>query len=87
MLEEMNYDRRLFLSNAAMTVAAFGLSKFGSAHAQSANNKPADTTKVRPAKKFSGKYSHRTIKGGIGHNLPQEAPQSFAKAVIEVDGY
>jgi len=39
------------------------------------------------AKKFLGKYSHRTIKGGIGHNLPQEAPQEFAKAVIEVDGY
>jgi pimeloyl-ACP methyl ester carboxylesterase len=39
------------------------------------------------AKKFSGKYSHRTIKGGIGHNLPQEAPQSFAEAVIEVNGY
>jgi pimeloyl-ACP methyl ester carboxylesterase len=39
------------------------------------------------AKKFSGKYSHRTISGGIGHNLPQEAPQAFAKAVVEVDGY
>ena len=39
------------------------------------------------AKKFSGKYSHRTIKGGIGHNLPQEAPQAFAKAVVDVDGY
>ncbi|MEH2027059.1 alpha/beta fold hydrolase [Nostoc sp.] len=39
------------------------------------------------AKKFSGKYSHRTIKGGIGHNLPQEAPQAFARAVVEVDGY
>lgn len=39
------------------------------------------------AKKFSGKYSHRVIKGGIGHNLPQEAPREFAKAVIEVDGY
>ena len=36
------------------------------------------------AKKFSGKYAHRTIKGGIGHNLPQEAPQDFADAVIEV---
>jgi pimeloyl-ACP methyl ester carboxylesterase len=35
------------------------------------------------AKKFSGKYSHRTIKGGIGHNLPQEAPQAFADAVID----
>jgi pimeloyl-ACP methyl ester carboxylesterase len=39
------------------------------------------------ASKFSGKYLHRTITGGVGHNLPQEAPQAFAKAVIEVDGY
>ena len=39
------------------------------------------------AKKFSGKYTHRLIKGGIGHNLPQEAPKAFAEAVIEVDGY
>jgi pimeloyl-ACP methyl ester carboxylesterase len=36
------------------------------------------------ARMFSGKYSHRTIKGGIGHNLPQEAPQAFAEAVIDV---
>jgi pimeloyl-ACP methyl ester carboxylesterase len=36
------------------------------------------------AKKFSGRYMHRTIKGGVGHNLPQEAPQAFAEAVIEV---
>jgi pimeloyl-ACP methyl ester carboxylesterase len=35
------------------------------------------------AKKFSGKYAHRLIKGGIGHNLPQEAPQAFAEAVID----
>ena len=34
------------------------------------------------AKKFVGKYSHRLIKGGIGHNLPQEAPRDFAQAVI-----
>jgi pimeloyl-ACP methyl ester carboxylesterase len=39
------------------------------------------------AKKFSGKYSHRIINGGIGHNLPQEAPQAFAEAVVDVDGY
>ena len=39
------------------------------------------------AKKFSGKYAHRIIKGGVGHNLPQEAPQAFAEAVVEVDGY
>jgi pimeloyl-ACP methyl ester carboxylesterase len=36
------------------------------------------------AKMFSGKYSHRTIAGGIGHNLPQEAPQAFAEAVADV---
>lgn len=38
------------------------------------------------AKKFSGRYDYRLITGGIGHNLPQEAPQAFAKAVIDVDG-
>jgi pimeloyl-ACP methyl ester carboxylesterase len=38
------------------------------------------------AKKFSGKYEHRTIEGGIGHNLPQEAPQAFAQAVIDIAG-
>jgi pimeloyl-ACP methyl ester carboxylesterase len=36
------------------------------------------------AKKFSGKYTHRTIHGGVGHNLPQEAPQAFARAVLDV---
>ena len=36
------------------------------------------------AKKFSGKYEHRAITGGIGHNLPQEAPQAFAEAVVDV---
>ena len=38
-------------------------------------------------KKFSGKYSHRTINGGVGHNLPQEAPQAFAEAVVDVAAY
>jgi len=36
------------------------------------------------AKKFTGKYSHRTLKGGIGHNLPQEAPQAFASAIVDI---
>jgi pimeloyl-ACP methyl ester carboxylesterase len=36
------------------------------------------------AKKFTGKYLHRTIRGGIGHNLPQEAPQAFAQAIVDV---
>jgi pimeloyl-ACP methyl ester carboxylesterase len=39
------------------------------------------------AKKFSGRYEHRVMRGGIGHNLPQEAPREFAKAVIDVDRY
>jgi pimeloyl-ACP methyl ester carboxylesterase len=37
------------------------------------------------AKKFSGKYAHRVIAGGIGHNLPQEAPEAFAEAVLDAD--
>jgi len=37
------------------------------------------------AGKFSGRYAHRTIEGGIGHNLPQEAPEAFAQAVFDVD--
>ncbi|MBR0756360.1 alpha/beta hydrolase [Bradyrhizobium jicamae] len=36
------------------------------------------------AKKFSGRYEHRTLTGGIGHNLPQEAPQAFAQAIIDI---
>jgi len=36
------------------------------------------------ARMFSGKYAHRNIDGGIGHNLPQEAPQAFAQAVVDV---
>jgi pimeloyl-ACP methyl ester carboxylesterase len=36
------------------------------------------------ARQFAGKYEHRLIRGGIGHNLPQEAPRDFAQAVIDV---
>jgi hypothetical protein len=36
------------------------------------------------AKKFTGKYQHRTLAGGIGHNLPQEAPREFAQAIVDV---
>ncbi len=39
------------------------------------------------ASKFSGKYAHRTIENGVGHNLPQEAPEAFAKAIIDVDAF
>ena len=37
------------------------------------------------ASKFTGRYSHRTVEGGVGHNLPQEAPDAFARAVLDVD--
>jgi pimeloyl-ACP methyl ester carboxylesterase len=39
------------------------------------------------AGKFSGSYAHRIITGGVGHNLPQEAPQAFAQAIIDVDTF
>ena len=39
------------------------------------------------ASKFSGKYAHRTISGGVGHNLPQEAPQAFAQEIVDVDSF
>jgi pimeloyl-ACP methyl ester carboxylesterase len=49
-----------------------------------ANGAPhAPPAAYRP--KFSGKYEHRDLTGGIGHNLPQEAPQAFAQAVVDVD--
>ena len=35
----------------------------------------------------SGKYEHRVIDGGIGHNLPQEGPQAFAQAIVDVDSF
>jgi pimeloyl-ACP methyl ester carboxylesterase len=38
------------------------------------------------AAKFTGPYAHHVVTGGIGHNLPQEAPRAFADAVVEADG-
>ena len=51
--------------------------------ANGAPHLPADAY----AKKFSGPYEYRLITGGIGHNLPQEAPQAFAQAVVDVDAF
>jgi pimeloyl-ACP methyl ester carboxylesterase len=39
------------------------------------------------AARFTGKYAHRTLSGGIGHNLPQEAPVGFVDAILEVDSF
>jgi pimeloyl-ACP methyl ester carboxylesterase len=49
-----------------------------------ANGAPHPEPNVYAAK-FTGPYVHRTIEGGIGHNLPQEAPDAFADAVLELD--
>ncbi len=39
------------------------------------------------AKKYVGRYEHRNITSGIGHNLPQEAPEAFAKAIVDVNAF
>jgi pimeloyl-ACP methyl ester carboxylesterase len=39
------------------------------------------------ADKFSGRYEHRVITGGVGHNLPQEAPEAFVQAIVDVHGF
>jgi hypothetical protein len=49
-----------------------------------ANGAPHPDPRVY-ANKFIGKYLHRTIGGGVGHNLPQEAPEDFATAIRDVD--
>ena len=50
-----------------------------------ANGAPHPDPKVYRAK-FSGRYAHRDIGGGVGHNLPQEAPRAFAGAILELAG-
>lgn len=50
-----------------------------------ANGAPHYPNDTPYRKKFSGKYANRIVSGGIGHNLPQEAPEAFAKAIVDVD--
>ncbi len=52
-----------------------------------ANGAPHYPNDAAYRKKFSGKYANRIITGGVGHNLPQEAPQAFAQAIVDADGY
>jgi pimeloyl-ACP methyl ester carboxylesterase len=78
---EARYDdleKKLALSPA---IAAPTITMEGDANG-AAHPEPGDY-----AKKFIGKYEHRLIQGGVGHNLPQEAPEAFAQAVIDVDRY
>ena len=74
----------------------------GAANAQSHEGIPADLPTIKPgvhtafgaphpdarayAKQFWGPYAHRVLTGGIGHNLPQEAPREFAQAIIDAAG-
>jgi pimeloyl-ACP methyl ester carboxylesterase len=51
-----------------------------------ANGAPHPDASVYAAK-FTGRYQHRVIQGGVGHNLPQEAPAAFAQAVLDVDAH
>jgi pimeloyl-ACP methyl ester carboxylesterase len=73
-----DYEKRL-ADGIIITVPAITLE----GDANGAPHPAADTY----AKKFTGKYRHKTITGGIGHNLPQEAPTAFADAIIEVDSH
>lgn len=76
---EAKYDdqEKTLAALAAITVPSITLEG-------DANGAPhADPQSYRS--KFSGKYAHRLVTGGVGHNLPQEAPQAFAKAVLDVD--
>lgn len=79
MSDPIDYDRRRFLGAAALGLAAGEIGRFRSADANGAPH--ADSSAY--AGKFSGKYVHRTVTGGVGHNLPQEAPQAFAKAILD----
>ena len=67
---------RNLASNPAVTVPTITME----GDANGAPHPPPQAYRAR----FTGKYEHRTITGGIGHNLPQEAPRDFAKAVMDV---
>ena len=56
-------------------------------HARRRRERRAASGAEAYAKRFTGSYAHRTITGGIGHNLPQEAPEAFADAVVDVDAF
>jgi pimeloyl-ACP methyl ester carboxylesterase len=72
-----NLEKRLALS-PVITVPTITLEG-------DANGAPHYPNESAFRNKFSGKYAYRLITGGIGHNLPQEAPQAFAQAVVDVD--
>lgn len=93
MSRNVDRDRRLFLAAAATSVAGGGL--IGSARAQSATKGAGNTSfaAIRQIEAgllnvgYAEAYEHQVVKGGVGHNLPQEAPKAFAQAVVDVDRF
>ena len=75
---EARYDDLEKRLAAAPTIAVPSITLEGDANG--APHPPADAY----AAKFSGRYAHRVVRGGIGHNLPQESPMAFAEAVLDV---
>ena len=67
---------RKLASNPAITVPTITME----GDANGAPHPPPEAYRA----KFTGRYEHRTIRGGIGHNLPQEAPRDFAHAIVDV---
>ena len=76
---ERQYDAIEAKLAAAPTISVPAITMEGDDNG--APHPPPDAYRAR----FTGKYEHRDVSGGIGHNLPQEAPAAFAKAVIDVD--
>jgi pimeloyl-ACP methyl ester carboxylesterase len=76
MAEPTDHQRRRLFGTMAMTLASLEGDANGAPHPEPASY----------AGKFSGRHAHRLIKGA-GHNLPQEAPEAFVAAVVEVAGW
>lgn len=83
--DETERENAMAVLIKTLAVAATGAVLTATGFAQSAREDRGPATFVPIG--FSGRYEHRVIQGGVGHNLPQEAPQAFAQAVVDVDGY
>ena len=88
---EIDHDRRRFCGTAAMTIAAAQAGIFAAVDARASQAEPAGATASKPSANTSfgplKQIDAGVINGGVGHNLPQEAPQAFAKAIVDVDAF
>jgi len=80
-------DKRQFFGVAAAALILASANAAFAARAFIGTYTPNLADPAAYAKKFTGKYAHRLITGGIGHNLPQEAPQAFVEAIVDVDRF